>query len=217
MPQISMTTFLEYIASTGTTRLRRTREAKKQYDRGYNPATDFYGPLRRRIVQTFEEGWDPRRLERLLAEVTDPKKQGHYEACRAGLRKWAGAVGRRAFVWKTAQRAVWRSGSLEVNVSPELWLDIDDDPFVIKLYFKTDKLSQHKVNLSLRLLQKTVGSKGTVGILDLQQGRLFTQTTEPPEGIDLLLQAEAVGLATLWDLLDLADVPPPDDGGGIPI
>ena len=201
MPQISMTTFLDYIAATGTTRLRRIVDAKKQYGHDYSPATDFYGPLRKRIVQTFEEGWDPKHLEALLDEVTDPKKQGHYAACRKGLRKWAGPTGKKKIVWNKPKKAVWQSGDLEVNISPELWLAIDGDLHIIKLYFKSDKLSQHKVNLSLRLLQTTVGKHGDVGILDLPQGRLFTQTTEPPEGIDLLLASEAAGLATLWNSL----------------
>ena len=202
MPQISMTTFLDYIAANGTTRLRRVVAAKEQYGRDYNPATDFYGPLRKRIVQVFEEGWDPKRLEDLLGDVVDPKKQEHYAACRKGLRKWAGAAGKKKIEWSKPRRAVWKGGGLEVTVSPELALSIDGDPYIIKLYFKRDKLSQHKVNLSLRLLQTTVGKHGRVGILDLQQGRLFTQTTEPPKGIDLLLASEAAGLATLWDSLD---------------
>lgn len=197
-----MTTFLDYIASTGTTRLRRVVEAKKQYARDYNPATDFYGPLRKRIVQVFEEGWDPKHLEALLGEVHDPKKQDHYAACRKGLRKWAGPAGKKHIRWKKPHRAVWKSGDLEVNISPELWIDVEGQPHVIKLYFKTEKLSQHRVNLSLRLLETTVGQHGRVAILDLQQGRLFTQTTEPPEGIDLLLASEAAGLATLWNALE---------------
>lgn len=202
MPQISITTFLEYVAATGTTRLRRVVEAKKQYDREYSPATDFYGPLRKRVVQVFEEGWDPKRFDKLLKEVEDSKKHDHYADCRKGLRKWAGVSGKKKIEWRTPQRAVWSSGGLDVNISPELWLAIDGEPYVIKLYFKADKLSQHKVNLSLRLLEATVGEHGRVGILDVRQGRLFTQTTEPPEGIDLLLASEAAGLATLWNSLE---------------
>jgi hypothetical protein len=177
-------------------------DAKKHYGQDYNPATDFYGPLRKRIAQVFEEGWDPKRLEALLGEVTDPKKQGHYDACRKGLRKWAGAKGKKKIAWRKPRKAVWASGDLEVNVSPELWLEIDDVKHVVKLYFKTEKLSQHKANLSLRLLETTIGKHGEVGILDLQQGRLFKQTTTPPEGIDLLLASEAAGLSALWASLE---------------
>jgi hypothetical protein len=201
MPQISMTTFLDYVAATGTTRLRRVVEARAQYARKYNPATDFYGPLRKRIVSTFEGGWNPDALDASLAEVADPKKQGHYKACRKGLRKWAGKAGVKKISWMKPRRAIWRSGSLEVNVSPELWLEVDGEPQIIKLYFKADELSQHKVNLALRLMETTVGRHGRVGILDVRRGRLFNQTTEPPEGIDLLLASEAAGLAALWDSL----------------
>lgn len=200
--QISLTTFLDYIAATGTTRLRRVVEAKRHYGQSYNPATDFYGPLRKRIVQVFEEGWDPKELDRLLGEVSDAKKQGHYAACRKGLRKWAGAAGKKDIEWEQPKKATWASGDLEVNITPELWLKIDGERYVIKLYFKADKLSQHKVNLSLRLLETTVGGQRKVGILDLQQGRLFTQTTEPPDGIDLLLASEATGFAVLWSSLE---------------
>jgi hypothetical protein len=201
MPQISLTTFLDYIASTGTTRLRRVREAKLLYDREYNPAADFYGPLRKRIVQIFEEGWDPKRFDELLSDVTDAKKQASYAACRKGIRKWAGVSSKRTLRWTKPGRAIWKSGDLEVSISPELWLEIDGAPHIVKLYCKSEKLTQHKVNLSLRLLDLTVGSHGRVGILELQQGNLFTQTTEPPEGIDLLLASEAAGLATLWNSL----------------
>jgi hypothetical protein len=198
MPQVGMTTFLDYIAATGTTRLRKVRDAKDFYTGEYNPATDFYGPLRKRIIQVFEDGWDPKRFDALLSEVTDPKKQQSYSACRTGLRKWAGVSGKKKITWTKSRRAVWNSGELEVTVSPELWLDIDGTSYVVKLYYKADKLTQHKVNLSLRLLEKTLGKHGSVGVLDLQQGKLFTQTTEPPQGIDLLLASEAAGFATLW-------------------
>jgi predicted naringenin-chalcone synthase len=96
---------------------------------------------------------------------------------------------------------VWASGGLEVTISPELWLEIEGQSKVIKLYFKAEKLSQHKVNLSLRLLDTTFGNLGHVGILDVRQGRLYEQTTEPPEGIDALLASEAAGLTALWNLL----------------
>lgn len=200
MPQVPLSIFLDYTASTGTTRLSKLRQAKRAFGQEYSPATDFYGPLRRRIVQAFEEGWEPTAFDAALAEVDDPKKQDNYAACRKGLRKWAGVSGKRKYEWAGARRAVWRSGPLEVNVSPELWVRIDGDLHIIKLYCKRDKLSQHKVNVALHLLEETVGHKGRVGILDVQQGKLFAQTTRP-EGIDLLLASEAAGFAALWDSL----------------
>lgn len=201
MPQISLTTFVDYVAATGTTRLSKVKAAKKQYDQPYGPERDFYGPLRKRIVQVFEEGWDPKELDALLAEVDDPKKLEPYAACRKGLRRWAGVNGKKTYRWTAPRKAMWRGGGLDVNVSPELWLVIDGTTYAIKLFFKTDKLSQHKANLSLRMMEKSVGKHGVVGILDLQQGKLFVQTTAPPEGIDQLLESEALAFASLWDAL----------------
>jgi hypothetical protein len=200
--QISMTTFLDYVAATGTTRLRRIVDAKQQYSRAYNPASDFYGPLRKRVETVFENGWDPEALDKALREIEDPKKHDHYRACRAGLRKWAGKKGTKKLKWVKPKGATWRSGALEVKISPELWLDIEGKRHIIKLYFKAEALSQHRVNLSLRLLEKTVGRHGAVAVLDVRRGRLFTQTTTPPAEIDLLLASEAAGLAALWESLD---------------
>jgi hypothetical protein len=199
--RVSLTSFLDYIAASGTTRLVRVRDAKNQYEQGYAPERDFYGPLRKRIVQTFEEGWNSARLDELLAEVDDPKKQQHYAACRKGIRKWAGVSGKKSYEWAEPKRAIWKTGDLEVNVSPELWVAVDSEPEIVKLYFKADPLSQQRVTLALYLLEKTVGKHGAVGILDLQQGKLFRRTKQPPEGVDLLLASEAAGFVTLWDSL----------------
>jgi hypothetical protein len=103
--------------------------------------------------------------------------------------------------WMEPKKAVWKSGKLEVGVNPELWVEVDGDPQIVKLYYKAEHLSQQKVNLALYLLEKTVGKHGTVGILDLQQEKLFKRTKDPPEGMNLLLASEAVGFVTLWDAL----------------
>ena len=202
MPQVSLSTFVDDVASTGTTRLAKVRAANRRYARDYQPALDYYGPLRRRVVQVFQEGWDPQRFDQLLNDVTDPKKQANYANCRRGLRRWAGVSGRKAFAWNPPRRATWRSGGLEVAINPELWVEIDGVGHVVKLYFKADRRSQHKVTLSLRLLENTVGRFGTVAIVDVQQGKLFIQRTEPPAGIDLVLESEAMSLALLWEALE---------------
>lgn len=54
------------------------------------------------------------------------------------------------------------SNGLDVNISPELWLEIDGKKHVIKLYFKSDALSQIKADLILRLMDREVGQFGKV-------------------------------------------------------
>jgi hypothetical protein len=49
IPTVSLTTFVDFVAATGTTRITRVRSAKTYYEQGYAPERDFYKPLRDRI------------------------------------------------------------------------------------------------------------------------------------------------------------------------
>lgn len=194
MLSVSLTTFIDFVAATGTSRLTKVRQAKRFYEQGYAPERDYYKPLRDRIVECFAEGWDKQRLAALLADIQDPKKLDNYEACRKGLTKW---TGRKNFRSMNAQSAKWRSGDLVVGLSPELWLRVEGNPFVIKLHLKGDALSQQKANLVLHLMDKKLSDHGTVGVLDVRRSKLFVQTREIPD-LDALLTSEALAFTTLW-------------------
>jgi hypothetical protein len=85
VPQISLTTFVDFVSATATTRLTKVRAAKSYYEAGYGPERDFYGPLRKRIVEAFEQGWDPKNFDQSLGDVTDPKKLESYARARKGM------------------------------------------------------------------------------------------------------------------------------------
>ena len=55
MPEISLTSFVDFVLAGGTTRLRRVREIKRQIKEGYSPATDFYKGIREGIVELHRE------------------------------------------------------------------------------------------------------------------------------------------------------------------
>lgn len=195
MVNVSLTTFIDYAAATGTSRLSKVREAKRFYQQGYSPERDYYKPLRDRIVECFDDGWDKTKLATLLERIDDPKKLNNYRACRDGLTRWAG---RKNFVAVTSRATKWRSGDLVVSINPELWLRIDGSPYVIKLHFKSDGLSQQKANLVLHLMEKKLAAHGTVGVLDVRRSKLFTKTQDIPD-LDVFLASEALAFAALWD------------------
>jgi hypothetical protein len=197
MPEIGLTTFIDFVAATGTGRLTKARQAKQFYEQGYAPERDYYKPLRDRIVRCFEGGWSATRMKDLLDDIDDPKKLQNYEACRRGLSKW---VGRKKISVFQPQKARWRSGDLVVNVNPELRGTVNDEKYAIKLYLKADALSQQKANIALRLIQQTVAKDATPGVLDVRRGKLF-EPTRDIEDIDALLEGEALALATMWDRL----------------
>ena len=47
---ISMTTFVDFVIASGTPKLAAVMKAKIRYQTGYDPATDFYTPLREWII-----------------------------------------------------------------------------------------------------------------------------------------------------------------------
>jgi hypothetical protein len=197
MTEISMTTFVDFVTASGTSRLSKLKQAKKQYGREYDPRQDYYKPLRERIVRAVKEGWSADRLKRLLTGVTDAKKQANYETCRRGFTRW---VGRKKLKLRPTRRGVWQSGNLQVNVNPELIVDVNSVTHAVKLYLKGDALSQQRANIVLELMRETIGDDVTPAVLDVRRGKLFTPTVTVP-GIDAFLASEAAAFWTLWDRL----------------
>jgi hypothetical protein len=196
MVSVSLTKFVDFVTATGTARLSKVREMKRQQST-YSPQTDYWKPLRDRIEKAFAEGWDSRKFKDSLAEVRDEKKLGNYEACRKGLTRWAG---KKEIAALPGLKRKWSAGDLEVTVNPELHLAISGDPYLIKLYPKADPLTKQKVNVVLHLLQQHAPANTTVGILDLRRGKLLIPTVAI-DGLDGLLKAEAAALLTLWEAI----------------
>lgn len=192
MPKISLTTFVDFTTAVGSTRVTKVRRAKADYGQDYSPQRDFYKGLREGITETFAEGWTSDGLKARLADVSDPKKQKNYEACRKGLSRWAGG---KEFVFHPPARSTWKSGDLTVKVNPELDLTIDGIRHRIKLYFKGEALSKARVDVILHLLGD--GRKATPAVLDVRRAKLYVPTVERP-GLDALLKAEAAALTSLW-------------------
>lgn len=197
MLSITMTTFVDFVSATGTARLTKVRQAKQFYGAPWAPERDFYKPFRDRVDDLFNAGWDAQKLRESLAGVTDPKKVDNYEECREGLTKW---VGRKTITALPARRSTWTGGALQVSVNPELHVEIDGKPYLIKLYMKSDALSKPKANTSLHLLGKKAAAGTTVGVLDVRRSKLFVPTVNIA-GMDALLKAEATALVSLWEAI----------------
>jgi hypothetical protein len=194
MPNVTLTTFVDFVAATGPPRVTKVRNAKELYGQDYEPAHDFYKQLREGIEDCVANGWDSQALKKSRRSVSDDRKIENFEDCRTGFTKW---VGRKKLAAKPTLRSDWKSGSLRVAVNPELHVDINGTPHLIKLYFKGDKLSKQKADVSLHLLQTMAPTGTTVGLLDVRRSRLIAPT-RVIAGMDALLKAEAVAFVSLW-------------------
>jgi hypothetical protein len=200
--KIGLTTFLDFTAAAGTSRLTVVRKARQQEGHPYSPATDYWRPLREGIKTQFESGWDPKTSLKTLRNVTgDPKKVERYNECIDGLATW---TKKKTFGRSTKKTKQWAIDALTITVNPELALSIDDAPTVVKLYFKAEKLSKPRVDTLLYLLHKSFPRSGEVGILDVPRGRLIQETVDIP-ALDVVLAGDAAQFITMWNLLETQD------------
>jgi hypothetical protein len=196
--EISMTTFIDFVVSSGTSRIARVRAAKKQYEEGYDPKKDFWRSLRKTIIQLHEDGLDKKSLDEMVMSLTDPKKRVNYPECVKAYKKW---LGRKKIEGESYRTRRWVNGRLCIRINPELALWIKDEQFVIKYYFKPSPLSKAKVDCILHLIEITYPksfSDAIPGILDVRRGRLITPTREVQD-IDALLTGEAAALLAMFD------------------
>ena len=195
MIRVNLTTFLDIVRAAGTPKLTAVRRLKQRGK--YNPAHDFWLPLRRAIVEAHQRE-DVGLLDQLLPKITDQKKLSNYPDRIQAYKRW---WGKRDYKWFQPPDAEWRYGQVLVRVSPELGLKDDSGRIVVKLYFKKDRLSKLRSDVILHLLETTVtpvGKNARVGILDVPRARLIQPTVKKPE-LEAALKAEAAYIATAWD------------------
>jgi len=116
-PAISLTTFVDFVIKSATSRITCVRKAKKLYAGAYSPVFDFWKPLREAIVEMHREGQPKSVLADAVGPSVHARKRGSYEQCIQSYMRW---MGRRHFEWSGCQSVLWERSGLSVNVNPEL-------------------------------------------------------------------------------------------------
>jgi hypothetical protein len=90
---------------------------------------------------------------------------------------------------------------LAVKINPELGLKIDATPHLIKLYFKDEAPTKHRVEIVLEMMKTVLGGRvpqnTRMAVLDVAKGKLFTQTVAIPQ-LTVLLEGEAAAFLRMW-------------------
>ena len=202
--KITMTTFVDFVVANGTPKLTAVKNAKTQYQVAYDPAKDFYKPLRESIIVAAQQNLTSNESLASVRSVLgnlNARKLETYNACIAGYKTWRG---RKNIVWRktfSSGSSEWTQGRLVIRVTPELGVSVNGKPHIIKLYFKEDKPSKQLLETMFFLLKQYDRRKNntvTVGILDIRRGRLYSSTRDFPD-IEQLLAGEAAAFQTMWD------------------
>jgi hypothetical protein len=184
------------VIKAGSPKLTKVREIVNRGD--YSPAFDYWKTMREHIA-TFHQGRV--KLGDSL-EAVHSKKKRPYDTALLGYKKFLRNAGESPFFDPPSDR--WMSSGLVVRVNPELGLCIAGKRHVIKLYFKDEEPTKHRLHAVLELMRISL-KKGrfadvSVAVLDVGAGKLITPTKEDA-GFALLLEAEALSFMTMWNAM----------------
>jgi hypothetical protein len=202
MPEISLTTFVDFVNAAGSPKITVVRTAKRQYMDGYKQSFDFWKRLRDAIVRMHAEQLPRSSLDEFLAdfvqEKQDVSKAARYKECIDGYKKW---LGKKKIEWIGTIAETWDSGALQVRINPELGLRINGTDYLVKLYWKSVELPKLRAGTMLHLMKKAIvppTGPRVSAILDVSRAKLM-DSIPPVAGLDALLEAEAQAFVTIWN------------------
>ncbi len=199
MPRLSLTDFIAVVSKSGTSKANEVRKIKNRPK--YNPAFDFYKKIRDEIIDVHKNERTKKALDSCLKNITDKKKQTLYPSIISDYKKW---WGRKNITWLEPPSDLFSSNGVDINVKPDLGLNINDAPHLIKLYFKTDPISKRQIDIITHLMTITLIGKSpkgtTMAVLDIRKNKLISPTVKI-NGLSEMIQAEMAYISALWDTL----------------
>lgn len=195
MIRLSLTDLVDIVSKSGTPKATKVRQVKLRPD--YEPAHDFYKPLRDLIIEIHKKGKPKQELDKIAGYISDKKKIESYPRIIQGYKKWWGC---NTFQWIEPPRSAYTANGVEIIVNPELGLKFGKENHVIKLYFKSDPLSKFKSDIITNLMEielRTLKNENVkMSVLDIRNAKLFTCSGTPV--IKLVIDAELAYIASLW-------------------
>ncbi len=194
MTNISLTDFMEFVTKTGPTKYTKVKQIKGR-DK-YHPALDFWKPLRDAIIEFHTEEKNRAHFDNLLQSLSDKNKVKSYPEL---VSRYKSFLGRKTIKWFTPPKGEWKHNDLRIKLNPELGLTINDKKFAIKLYFKSEQLSQMKVDLIILLLNEKLKKPKDVNfaVLDVKHKKFFSSTKLTESHLSLL-EGEALSFMQVW-------------------
>lgn len=187
---ISLTRFVDFINSTGLKKIKVITEWQAGGE--YETYKDFYKNFREAVIKLHSEKLPIEELQRLIHTSNDTKRI-HFRALLLGYQKWAE---KKRLSFESHTSLILHVGGIDITMNPELCLRINNQPTLIKLYFKEEKLQKQTADIILTMLLLTYSQSENyknhdVGILDVRNAKLHKLTKAPQEDIIKLITMEA--------------------------
>ncbi|AVE82977.1 hypothetical protein C4O30_08290 [Lactiplantibacillus plantarum] len=209
--RISLTDFLTFNASKSQ-RSKRNVVKRIQDRHDYNPAFDFWKDLRE-AVKKLPDNPNLSALDSIAASEPDNKqhKRENYTRAVARFKSFVKHESPEFFSVQNIKNIWSMENQLEVNVSPEIGMRINDTEYLVKIYFKVKSpnisISKQNVSSTLAMLRTALdasGEKRPCAILNIQTGKLITEDQSDIEDDEMDLEVEALTFVNTWNRI----VPP---------
>lgn len=200
MIHISLTDFVDFVSTSGTTRLSKVRTLVERGD--YHPCQDYYKSMREIIVEMHRAARSGEDLDSLVNTIKNPSKAEHYgQVARSYQKRMIKRDFRRA-TWFDPPAGEWMHRCLAIKVNPELGLNIDGKRHVVKLYFKVEELAPRQAHVINRMMAKglQIDEATHYAVLDTRRGKLHRGVGRS-KNLDALLQGEAEAFITMYESL----------------
>lgn len=195
MTRITLTDFVDIVSKSGVSKATKIHQIQ---NREYSPQTDFYKIIRDKIINIHKHNLGKNAIDAILIDLLDIKKLNTYPILVHGYKKW---WGRKNIEWYDPPNEIVQYGkNLELSINPELGLLINNNPYLIKLYFKSEALSKNKMDIILEtmklFLEDSCPENTIMGVLDIRESKIFVPTISIP-GLDKMIRAELAYISTL--------------------
>jgi len=198
---VSLTSFADFVLKAGLSKLTVAQEIRKQYERGYNPAFDYYKKFRDAVRRLHEEGAPISELGDFGASVEEPNKRVNYEIlCRGYTKFWSVHLQEHGQQWMAPARGEWGFGRVRVRVTPELAFSDGSTNYLLKMHLKDEPLVRPQVQVILHLMQLALRpqvKRPVVAILDVRRSKLFEATAFNPKWT-VVLEAETLSFERMY-------------------
>jgi hypothetical protein len=194
MSKISLTDFVDIVSSSGIQKVNKVLEIKNRED--YHPAFDYYKGMREHIIEVHKNNLPKIQIKQGVSKANHQNKVANYSEIAEAYHSW---WGKKDLSWFEPVTGTFERHGVSVSVNPELGLEINGTKHLVKLYFKSDKLTKNRVDMITFLMhhciKKAAGKNTVMSILDIRNKKLFTGT----DAIDLnaALTAELAYVSSL--------------------
>jgi hypothetical protein len=205
VPRVSLTTFAEYVTSSASARIDCVRDQQRIYGKPYHPGPSFYQAFTDGVIRGLRTGASDLAMQTTVRAQRDEARRQHYTALAP---HWLALTGLHRPL-ATHSHALWLTPRLAVGVRPDFAvLDTDGKAYTVKLWLKDRELADDAAKAMLRLFERhmtDICPGATPLVADVRRDRVYRPTRRPlKSGFDAWLEAEARGLAELWDQLAAA-------------